>query len=260
MIAAPNEDSNTGSAGALSSVPVFAIVDEIPGSGRPAYFRTKRVADVVVSLLAAAFLLPLLPIIAVAIKLDSRGPVFFQQTRLRGRRVTTRDGCSWQIVPFSLCKFRTMHIDADVEAHRAYMTAYISGDEQHLSSLRAGRQPGDSFRPKHDPRITRVGVVLRKLSFDELPQLWNVIKGEMSLVGPRPPMPYEAALYDRRAFRRLAAPCGITGWAQVKGRCTVDFAEMVRLDLEYLAHQSVLRDLKILMLTVPVVLSGKGAG
>jgi len=166
----------------------------------------------------------------------------------------------WEVVPFSLLKFRTMHVDADADAHRAYMTAYIVGDEDYLRSLRSERSPGDSYRPEADPRITRIGALLRKLSIDEIPQLWNVLRGQMSLVGPRPPMPYEVELYDERAYARMAAAGGITGWAQVKGRCTVGFDEMVQLDLEYIARRSLIHDVTILARTIPVVLSGKGAG
>ena len=108
--------------------------------------------------------------------------------------------------------------------------------------------------------MTRCGSVLRKLSLDELPQLWNVLKGDMSIVGPRPPMEYEAQLYSEHDFGRLATPGGLTGWAQVKGRCTVGFREMVDLDLDYIARQSVWFDVKIIARTVPVVLGGKGAG
>jgi lipopolysaccharide/colanic/teichoic acid biosynthesis glycosyltransferase len=229
-------------------------------AGNNAYFVCKRVLDVVVAILLGILVVPLIPVVVLAIKIDSPGPALFRQERVRGRRVRAGGTTGWEVVPFSLLKFRTMHIGADTDAHRAYMTAYIVGDEDYLSTLRADRKPGDSYRPAADPRITRVGAVLRKLSIDEIPQLWNVLRGEMSIVGPRPPVPYEVELYDEWALGRMAAPGGITGLAQVRGRCTVGFEEMVQLDLDYIARRSIWRDLQILFLTVPVVLSRKGAG
>jgi lipopolysaccharide/colanic/teichoic acid biosynthesis glycosyltransferase len=153
-----------------------------------------------------------------------------------------------------------MRTDADVVLHRTYMTAYLTGDELQLSMLRPGRNDGDSYRPTADPRVTRVGAVLRQLSLDELPQLWNVVLGHMSLVGPRPPLAYEFEMYEERHRRRLSSFPGITGWAQVRGRCTIRFEETVRLDLEYINRRSIWFDVKILLLTVPVVFSRKGAG
>jgi lipopolysaccharide/colanic/teichoic acid biosynthesis glycosyltransferase len=191
---------------------------------------------------------------------DSPGRVIFAQKRLGGRR-TRKDGkWVWEVKPFTLYKFRSMHTDADVVPHRTYMTAYLMGDESELSLLRPGRVDGDSYRPSSDPRVTRVGAVLRELSLDELPQLWNVVLGHMSLVGPRPPLTYEYEMYEERHRGRLSGLPGITGWAQVRGRCTIRFEETVRLDLEYISRRSIWFDVKILLLTVPVVFSRKGAG
>jgi lipopolysaccharide/colanic/teichoic acid biosynthesis glycosyltransferase len=139
------------------------------------------------------------------------------------------------------------------------MTAYLAGDEARLDALRPGRKAGESFRPANDPRVTRVGAFLRKTSLDELPQLWNVLKGEMSLVGPRPPLPYEVELYEDQHLVRLASRPGITGWAQVKGRTGIRFKDLVRLDLDYIERRSILLDLWILLITIPVVVSTKGA-
>ena len=224
------------------------------------YYALKRVVDVVLVLLVLVPFLVLLPIVALAIKLDSRGPVFFTQRRMRGRRVVENGRTEWVVEPFTMWKFRSMVASADTAQHRTYMTAYISGDEQYFTSGNGERRDGGSYRPARDPRITRVGAVLRLLSIDELPQLWNVLTGQMSFVGPRPPMPYEVDLYTERDYGRLAAPGGITGWAQVKGRCTVGFEEMVDLDLDYVARHSVRFDLSALLRTVPVVLSRRGAG
>jgi lipopolysaccharide/colanic/teichoic acid biosynthesis glycosyltransferase len=224
------------------------------------YYVTKRAFDIVVASVALLFALPLLAVVAVLIKLDSRGPVIFRQERMRGRRVTRAGVAEWELCAFTLLKLRTMVADADSEPHKEYMTAYINGDDTHFAANRTDRKPGDSYRPEHDPRVTGVGRVLRMLSLDELPQLWNVLRGDMSLVGPRPPMRYEAELYSPHDLRRLATPGGLTGWAQVKGRCTVGFKEMVELDLEYVDRQSFWFDVGILARTVPVVLSRKGAG
>jgi lipopolysaccharide/colanic/teichoic acid biosynthesis glycosyltransferase len=224
------------------------------------YVALKRAIDVLLVLLVLVPLLVLLPIVALAIKLDSRGPVFFQQRRMRGRRVVENGRAEWVVEPFTMWKFRSMFVSADTTQHRDYMTAYICGDDEYFRSSNGERREGDSYRPPRDPRVTRVGAVLRVLSIDELPQLWNVLMGQMSLVGPRPPMPYEVELYNERDFGRLAAPGGITGWAQVKGRCTVGFEEMVDLDLDYVGRRSVRFDLGVLLRTVPVVLSRRGAG
>jgi lipopolysaccharide/colanic/teichoic acid biosynthesis glycosyltransferase len=243
-----------------TSLPQADLVGGLRDSTQRRYHAAKRLTDITLASIAILLFGPLLLLMAVAIKLDSPGPIIFKQQRLRGRRIVTNGHATWMVTLFTLYKFRTMVADADPSSHRAYMAAYISGDEEHFASSRVGRKPGDSYRPLNDPRFTRVGATLRKLSIDELPQLWNVLRGEMSLVGPRPPMPYEADLYEERHFQRLAAHCGITGWAQVRGRCTVGFEDMVRLDLEYIARRSVWFDLRILLLTVPVVLSRKGAG
>jgi lipopolysaccharide/colanic/teichoic acid biosynthesis glycosyltransferase len=212
-------------------------------------------------IVGACFLLvlssPLLVAIPVAVKLDSRGPALFRQQRIRGRLID--GGAEWELEPFRLHKFRTMVADADPSLHRRYIEAYIARDDGTLAQLRPGRGNGDSFRPLRDPRVTRVGAWLRKLSLDELPQLWNVLRGDMSLVGPRPPLPYEVAMYSDRDLQRLTAPQGITGLAQVRGRCSIGFDDLIRHDLEYVESQSIWLDLKVLVLTLPVVLSRKGA-
>jgi len=224
------------------------------------YYIGKRLVDVVLASVLLLVATPLMLIIAIAIALDSPGPIIFAQRRIGGRRIRSDGGSAWSIEPFTLYKFRTMETNADPSFHRDYITAYLVGDEATLQSLRPGRKVGDNFRPVNDPRVTRVGAVLRWLSLDELPQLWNVLRGDMSLVGPRPPLPYEVEMYQERHFARFVATPGVTGWAQVRGRCTLDFEETVRLDLEYITGQSLWLDLKILFMTIPVVLSRKGAG
>jgi exopolysaccharide biosynthesis polyprenyl glycosylphosphotransferase len=193
----------------------------------------KRACDVLVSALGLVALSPLLAGVALAIKLTSRGPVIYRQERigLRGR-------------PFTLLKFRTMVADAD----------------QLLDTLRERNEAdGPLFKLRHDPRVTRVGRVLRRYSIDELPQLVNVLKGEMSLVGPRPPLAAEVAMYEEWQFDRLEVRPGITGLWQVSGRSELSFEDYVRLDLFYVENWSIAYDLFILSKTIPLLVSARGA-
>jgi lipopolysaccharide/colanic/teichoic acid biosynthesis glycosyltransferase len=218
-----------------------------PEEARPrldAYAIGKRVQDVVVSLALLILLSPLLLLIAVLVKSSSRGPVFYAQTRI-GHRMKA----------FRMFKFRTMKCDADPALHHAFVSAFIRARDQ-----RGAAGAGPVFKLMNDPRITPVGRVLRKASLDELPQLWNVLRGEMSLVGPRPPLPYELEQYESWHRRRvLEAKPGITGLWQVSGRSRTTFDEMVRLDLRYAKTRSFWTDLKILLATPAAVLSGEGA-
>jgi lipopolysaccharide/colanic/teichoic acid biosynthesis glycosyltransferase len=243
----------------IELAPAALLTSIFASSDRRAYQIAKRMLDVVLASLVLFLAAPVLLILAALIKMDSPGSVIFAQQRLGGRRVRTEGGQGWVLRPFTMYKFRTMQWDADPVLHREYMEAYLSGDARRLLGLRPGRKEGDSYRPINDPRVTRVGAVLRTLSLDELPQLWNVLKGHMSLVGPRPPVPYEVRLYEQHHLQRLTAVPGITGWAQVRGRSAIGFKEMLRLDLEYLERRSILFDLKVLMLTIPAVVTGKGA-
>lgn len=199
-----------------------------------AYPVAKRAIDVAVAATALLVLAPLFAVIALAIKAEDGGPVFYVRPRVgQGGR------------HFSFWKFRSMCTDAD--ARRAAL---------------AGRSDdGDAvrFKMKKDPRVTRTGRILRRLSLDELPQLWSVLTGEMSLVGPRPPIPEEVAKYDARAWSRLDVVPGITCIWQVSGRADVPFPRQVEMDLEYASRRSVLFDLELLARTVPAVLTGKGA-
>ena len=225
------------------------------------YRVAKRTLDLVFASLVMLLLSPLFLLVCLAIRLDSPGRAIFSQERVRGRRVKDADGgSSWATEPFVLFKFRTMESNADTALHRNYMAAYLSGDEGALTALRPDRKEGEHFRPKHDPRVTRVGAALRKMSLDELPQMWNVLKGQMSLVGPRPPLTYEVEMYQERHLPRLAVKPGITGLAQVHGRAGIGFEDTVAWDLEYLHTRSMWLDIKVLALTIPAVLSGRGAG
>ena len=254
--------------GGLVPEVTFPHPSELHGSGSGdslGYRIGKRAMDLVVASLAVVLLSPVMLIIAIAIRLDSSGPAIFAQERVRGRRVrgdkdAVDDPGSWEVVPFVLFKFRTMQANADIALHRDYMTAYLQGDQGALEQLRPGRKDGETYRPKHDPRVTRVGALLRKMSLDELPQLWNVIRGTMSLVGPRPPLGYEIALYEERHLSRLTVRPGLTGLAQVRGRTSLGFEDQVDLDLAYLRARSLWLDLKIVLWTIPTVLSREGAG
>ena len=201
----------------------------------PDYTRrpSKRVFDVVGALCGLVLLAPVAVAVAVAIRLDDGGPVFFRQQRVG------RGGAE-----FSILKFRTMSVDAE---------------DRKAQLLAANEGAGPLFKLQVDPRVTRVGSFLRRTSLDELPQLWNVLTGSMSLVGPRPALPDEVAAYADHAERRLLVTPGITGLWQVSGRSDLDWAEGVRLDLHYVENWSFLHDLVILARTVPSVLRSRGA-
>jgi exopolysaccharide biosynthesis polyprenyl glycosylphosphotransferase len=206
----------------------------------------KRIFDILVVSVGLIIISPLLLCIAILIKLDSPGSLIYRQKRIgeNGR-------------PFSMYKFRSMRVDADPAIHQAHVTKLI---QQNLRPEQLGENNGNSLKMKNDPRVTKIGRFIRKFSLDELPQLFNVLRGEMSLVGPRPPLPYELEHYQDWHKRRLEALPGITGLWQVKGRNQVSFDEMVRLDLEYIEHQSFWLDLLILLQTPRAVFSAKGAG
>jgi exopolysaccharide biosynthesis polyprenyl glycosylphosphotransferase len=195
--------------------------------------RAKRAFDIVAATLLLILLSPLLALLALIIRLDSKGPVIFRQTR-----------CGKDGKLFTFYKFRGMV--ADAEARQA--------EFDHLNEAQ-----GPIFKMKHDPRVTRVGRVLRRTSLDELPQLWNVLRGEMSLVGPRPPLPKEVERYEAWHQARLRAVPGITGLWQVSGRSHLGFDEMTRLDIEYLNVWSLALDLRILVRTVVAVVFAHGA-
>lgn len=194
----------------------------------------KRVLDIIGSGCALLALAPFFAVVALLIKLESRGPVFFPQVRVgrHGRE-------------FRMFKFRSMRTDA----------------EARLKELLAKNQHshGVTFKIKDDPRVTRIGKWLRKFSIDEFPQFYNVLRGDMSLVGPRPPVPREVALYSLGDRRRLAVKPGLTCIWQISGRSEIDFNGQVRLDVQYIESRSLREDLKILWKTIPAVLCGTGA-
>lgn len=219
--------------------------------GRRLYFVCKRALDIIVAALLLPLLLPLMLLVAVLIKLDSPGPVFFVQRRIGVKRRIKGGQATWELYMFPFYKFRSMVNDADPTPHQEYFENFrlgcIKGDQ------------GTPFKLTRDSRLTRVGAILRKTSLDELPQLANVLKGEMSLVGPRPALPYEVALYDEVHFERFRAMPGITGWWQATARSRVGFEEMIQMDIEYARRAGFWFDLEILLLTIPAVLSCRGA-
>ncbi len=212
--------------------------------GRRPVLVAKRVIDILGSAALLILFAPLLLAIALAVKLTSRGPVFFRQQRV-GRYGKT----------FTFLKFRSMYANNDVSVHREYVARLIA---QGADSATAGQ--GGTFKLKNDKRITPIGGFLRRTSLDELPQFLNVLVGDMSLVGPRPPIPYELAMYQIWHRRRLlGVKPGITGLWQVLGRSRVQFDEMVRLDLRYASTWTPWLDIKILMRTPLAVIKGSGA-
>jgi len=213
--------------------------------GRRSLLVTKRVIDVLGSTTLLILFAPLFLVIAIAVKLTSKGPVFFRQQRV-GRYGRT----------FTFLKFRSMYVDNDANVHREFVTRLIAS---------GARQASDSvaksvYKLTDDRRVTRVGKLLRRTSLDELPQFLNVLLGDMSLVGPRPPIPYELAAYQTWHRRRLlGVKPGITGLWQVLGRSQVQFDEMVRLDLRYASTWTPWLDIKILIRTPLAVIRGSGA-
>jgi lipopolysaccharide/colanic/teichoic acid biosynthesis glycosyltransferase len=207
----------------------------------------KRVMDLGASALILLTISPILAAIAVIIKLTSKGPVIFRQERLgqSGAR-------------FNCLKFRTMYANNDPKIHQEYIAQFIAGKEGAAGQQDNGKKP--VYKITNDPRVTPIGRLLRKTSLDELPQFWNVLRGEMSLVGPRPPVPYEFEIYDTWHRRRvLELKPGITGLWQVSGRSSTSFDDMVRLDLRYCRSWSLWLDIKILLATPTAIFTGQGA-
>ena len=231
----------------LPNVDFYPDIANRNSTNRYAFF-LKRVMDVTGSLFALLIFAPFFLIIPFLIKVGSKGPVLFKQERIGqfGKK-------------FTFLKFRSMHSNNDPKIHQDYVKKLIRDQKNAAFKKEDGRE-APSYKITNDPRVTRIGRFLRKTSLDELPQFFNVLKGEMSLVGPRPPIPYELANYDIWHRRRvLEVKPGITGLWQVEGRSRTTFDEMVRLDLQYATNWSLWLDIKILLKTVWVVLRLKGA-
>ena len=220
----------TNTAVGQTELPTESIVQAQP-SVADALLR--RALDVSISFFALLLLLPLLAVVALLIRFDSPGPILFVQKRVG------KDGKE-----FHVFKFRSMFMDAE---------------DRLASVLNANERSGPVFKMRFDPRVTRVGRPLRRYSLDEVPQLLNVLRGEMSLVGPRPALPREVALYTPEQRARLSVTPGLTGLWQVSGRATLSFEQSVALDLEYVRRQSVGLNVVLILKTIPAVLTGHGA-
>jgi exopolysaccharide biosynthesis polyprenyl glycosylphosphotransferase len=206
--------------------------------------RFKRAFDLLAATVMLIVLSPVMLVVALLVKKSSSGPVLFAQERLG------RDG-----KPFKFYKFRSMEHNSDDAIHRQFVAMFIGGDDDGCVDSNAGEQV---FKMKLDPRVTPIGTLLRKTSLDELPQLFNIIMGDMSLVGPRPPIAYEIENYLPWHMERLKAVPGLTGLWQVSGRSSVSFEEMVRLDIRYINNWSPWQDFIIILKTIPVVFQGTG--
>lgn len=206
------------------------------------YLRAKRLFDILFTLLILLPIGVVIAIVALLIRLDSEGPVFFRQKR------TGLNG-----VEFTMFKFRSMYVNCDDASHREAIKQFMNGE-----ALNGEKDTANPYKLEDDPRVTRIGRILRKTSLDKLPQFWNVLRGEMTLVGPRPPLPYEVELYSHRDWLRLSSKPGLTGTWQVYGRSQVPFQTMVDMDIAYLQEQSFLKDIKLIALTAPVMLKGRG--
>ncbi len=237
----------------LNCLPSKTEIDQVGSLPMVTLFRSplssgarivKRASDLFIATMALLILSPLWLLIALLIKLDSRGPVFYKQERV---------GMDGRV--FLFYKFRSMRVGSDDTSHREYQRAYISGHAE--SNLGDDERP--VFKLRADDRITRVGRLLRKTSLDELPQLFNVLRGDMSVVGPRPPIPYEVENYQLWHRKRLDMKPGITGLWQVSGRNRLPFDEMVRMDLYYIENWSLLLDIKVILQTLPVMWRGEDA-
>ncbi len=212
---------------------------ELPNLDAPIGYALKRPLDVVGALFLLTFFSPLMIFLSMLIRMSSPGPALFAQQRV-----------GLHARPFTFYKFRTMNTQCDDTVHREYVSHFIQGSDG---------SPTTAFKLQSDPRVTQVGRWLRKTSLDELPQLFNVLRGDMSLVGPRPALPYEVAQYQPWHMQRLRrAKPGLTGLWQVEGRSRVPFEDMVRMDLHYASNCSLWGDLKLLARTVAVVWRGSG--
>ncbi len=208
-------------------------------------YKLKRVLDIVAALIGLLIAMPFAAVIAILIRISSPGPVLFRQPRVG------KDG---EI--FTFYKFRSMRMGNDDSEHRKYIKLFIEGNEEELSKFQNGKK---LYKLTGDERVTFVGKFLRRTSLDEIPQLYNVLRGEMSMVGPRPHLAYEVELYRDWHRRRLCGLPGITGWWQVHGRSRVPFDKAVEMDIWYLEHQSLILDICIMLRTVTKAIVGRGA-
>ena len=218
---------------------------QVSGSRKTGTYRTKRALDVMAAVVGLVIATPFAALIALLIRLTSPGPVLFKQGRIG------KDGKE-----FKFYKFRTMRVNNDDSQHRQYMKLFIEGKEEALRKFNGQKK---LYKIAKDDRVTAVGRFLRRTSLDELPQLINVLKGDMSMVGPRPHIPYEVSLYKDWHRKRLNGLPGVTGWWQVHGRSRVTFDKSVEMDIWYLEHQSLILDIRIMLRTISKAIVGRGA-
>lgn len=243
---------------------------------RRIYYILKRIMDLIIASCLLILFLPVMILVGISIFIYSPGPIFFKQERVGVRKRIDGKKVSWEPVTFLCYKFRTMKINADSSIHKQYIKALIENNHEQMAAVQnvATRPRKDrktemllatqnaATRPRKlvdDARIIVPGKLLRKFSLDELPQLWNVLRGDMSMIGPRPAIPYEVEMYRPWHKGRLQAQPGITGLQQVVARCTTDFDEQVKLDIEYIENQSLWLDLKIAVKTPLAIVAAKGA-
>lgn len=226
---------------------------------RAVYYITKRILDVIISTFLLLLSSPLFAVIALAIWLDSPGSPIFSQVRVGCKLRWRGFHYKKEIVPFAFYKFRSMYKDADESLHKDFTKAYIRNDKEEMARLQQGPvEEGNEYKLNHDKRVTRVGRIIRETSLDELPQLFNVLKGDMSMVGPRPDLPYVVELYEPRHMQRLSTMQGLTGLWQVTGRNASSFENLIKADLEYIENQSLWLDIKIMLMTPLAILNLKG--
>jgi lipopolysaccharide/colanic/teichoic acid biosynthesis glycosyltransferase len=232
----------------MSGVEPYVTTDDFPVvEQKRIYEAVKRIQDFTMALMALVLLSPLWLLFALIIKLTSSGPAIYKQTEALGRygrRIT-------------MYKFRTMYADMDNAHHKEAIAKFVQGE--HLDTIQKDGQKLRVYKITRDPRVTSVGRILRKSGLDEIPQLVNVLRGELSIVGPRPPLVYEYELYSKEHGRRLEVLPGITGLYQVTARSQVPFEKMVEIDMDYIRRRSYWLDLKIILMTPWVLLTGMGA-
>lgn len=260
----------------LTTLREYDLDTDLVTKDRRGYYFAKRAFDFFGALFLLILLCPLLALISFVILIYSPGPVFFIQERVGAKRKICNGQLHWQPVNFRCYKFRTMRLNTDSSIHRAYIKALIENDEKQMQAVQnaatrpqglvsqeqltaAQQAPTQPRKLVNDKRIIAPGKILRKLSLDELPQLWNVLRGDMSLIGPRPAIPYEVEMYKPWHKLRLQAQPGISGLQQVAMRCTADFDEQVKLDVAYIKHQSIWLDLEIALKTPLAIISTRGA-
>jgi len=260
----------------LTALQEYDLNTNLVTNDRRSYYFVKRAFDFCIALILLILLCPLLILISLVILIYSPGPVFFVQERVGAKGQIRNGQLYWKQVNFRCYKFRTMKLNTDPSIHQAYIKALIENDEKQMQAVqKAATRPRGLIsqeqsaaaqkaptRPRklvNDERVIAPGKILRKLSLDELPQLLNVLRGDMSLIGPRPAIPYEVKMYKPWHKLRLQAQPGISGLQQVTARCTADFDEQVKLDIAYIKHQSIWLDLKIAFKTPLAIISTRGA-